>query len=91
MKFIDISNYLAPGFSYSQFLKAYGCSIEKGYFPYEWFDSYDKLNYPHFPSKEAFYSKLQECNPLQNDCDYNRVEDIWVQLKMSTFKDYLQY
>ena len=42
-KFLDISNYLAPGFSYSQFLKAYGCNIKKGFFPYEWFDSYEKL------------------------------------------------
>ena len=32
LKFIDISNYLAPGFSYSQFLKAYGSDVEKGFF-----------------------------------------------------------
>ena len=35
LKFLDISNYLAAGSSYSQFLKAYGCDIPKGIFPYE--------------------------------------------------------
>ena len=35
LKFLDISNYLAAGSSYSQFLKAYGCEIPKGIFPYE--------------------------------------------------------
>ena len=33
LKFLDISNYLAAGSSYSQFLKAYGCEIPKGIFP----------------------------------------------------------
>ena len=46
MKFLDISNYLAAGSSYSQFLKAYGCEIVKGVFPYEWFDSFNKIT-PH--------------------------------------------
>jgi hypothetical protein len=43
LKFVDISNYLAPGFSYSQYLKAYKCREQKGFFPYEWMTSLDKL------------------------------------------------
>ena len=39
LKFLDITNYLAPGFSYDQFLKAYECEQTKGFFPYEWIDS----------------------------------------------------
>ena len=35
LKFLDITNYLAPGFRYEQFLKAYECSQTKGYFPYD--------------------------------------------------------
>ena len=66
LKFIDISNYLAPGYSYSQFLKAYGCLDEKGYFPYEWFDSYDKLNYNSLPSQDSFYSTLTKSNPVES-------------------------
>lgn len=43
LKFLDIMNYLAPGFSYAQFVKAYGCKEEMGHFPYEWMTSLDKL------------------------------------------------
>ena len=43
-KFLDIKNYLAPGLSYDDWCKAYGCEVEKLVFPYEWFDSYDKLD-----------------------------------------------
>ena len=35
LKLLDISNYVAPGFSYDQFLKAYECEQTKGIFPYE--------------------------------------------------------
>ena len=43
LKFLDITNYLAPGFSYDQFLKAYECTHTKGHFLYEWVDSLEKL------------------------------------------------
>jgi len=36
-------NYIAPGFSYKKFMKAYGASQSKFYFPYEWSDSLEKL------------------------------------------------
>ena len=32
LKFLDIANYLAPGFSYSQYLKAHKCTEQKGFF-----------------------------------------------------------
>ena len=35
LKFLDITNYMDPGLSYSQYLKAYECTEEKGFFPYE--------------------------------------------------------
>ena len=38
LKFLDITNCLAPGFSYDAFIKAYECPQTKGYFPYEWVD-----------------------------------------------------
>ena len=40
-KFLDIRSYLAPNYSYDAFVKAYKCKLEKGFFPYDWFDSYD--------------------------------------------------
>ena len=48
-KFLDISHFLAPGCSYSEFLKAYGAQQMKGCFPYEFMDGVDKLLYPRLP------------------------------------------
>ena len=91
MKFIDISNYLAAGCSYSQFLKAYGCDEPKGIFPYEWFDSFEKLNYPKLPEAKDFYSKIKTDNPIKNKSDYLKLQRIWKDKAMTTFEDYLIY
>ena len=60
LKFLDITNYLAPGFSYEQFLKAYECAQTEEYFPYEWVDALDKLDSPSLPPEEAFHSTLED-------------------------------
>ena len=39
MKFIAMVKYLAPGYSYDKYLKAYGCELEIGHFPYEYMDA----------------------------------------------------
>lgn len=44
-RFIDIINYLGRGTSYEKWVKAYGCSVQKSWLPYEWFDIAEKLNY----------------------------------------------
>ena len=62
LKFLDISNYLAPGFSYDQFLKAYECEQTKGFFPYQWLDCLDKLEETSLPPHAAFYSSLKNAN-----------------------------
>ena len=56
LKFLDITSYLAPGFSYDKYLKAYGCELQKGHFPYEYMDGIGKLEDRALPPKEAFYS-----------------------------------
>ncbi len=38
-------------------IKAYKCKIEKGFFPSDYFDSYDKLSENELPSHDLFYSK----------------------------------
>ena len=69
LKFLDIVNYLAPGFSYKKFLKAFGCScsIAKGFLLYEWIDLLDKLEATSLPPHEAFYSKLKRANIAEED------------------------
>ena len=91
MKFLDISNYLAAGCSYSKFLKAYGCEIPKGIFPYEWFDSEEKLSQNHLPESQEFYSRLSNDNPIKTESEYQALLTIWRDEHMETFKDYLIY
>ncbi len=59
LQFLDVRSYLAPNCSYDAFIKAYKCKLEKGFFPYDFFDSYDKINYIELPPHEAFYNRLK--------------------------------
>ena len=63
--FLDIINYLVPGTSYEAWVKAYGCSAQKSWLPYEWLDTPEKLNYPGLPDYPAWYSKLKGCFVLK--------------------------
>jgi len=38
-------SYCAAGTSLKKLIKAYDIDKKKGKFPYEWFDSYDKLDF----------------------------------------------
>ena len=42
LQFLDILNFLGGATSLDKFLKAYGTSEQKGFFPYEWFDDIKK-------------------------------------------------
>ena len=59
LKFLDMTNYIAPGFSYDKYLKAYGCEVTKGHFPYEYMDCLERLDDTALPPKEAFFSRLK--------------------------------
>ena len=59
LKFLDILNYLAPGFNYDKYLKAYGCELQKGHFPYEYMDGVGKLDDRALPPQSAFFSQLK--------------------------------
>ena len=88
LRFMDIRNFLAPNFSYDAFLKAYDCQIKKGFFPYDWLDGLDKLDFPNLPPYEAFYSSLKNkyvCSPAE----YAYCQQVWEQRKMQTMKDFL--
>ena len=61
----DIMNFLGGATSLDSFLKAYKNSETKRFFPYEWFDTPDKLHNTELPPQVAFYSKLRSCNPLE--------------------------
>ena len=87
LKLLDISNYVAPGFSYDQFLKAYECEQTKGFFPYEWIDSLDKLEETSLSPHEAFYSSLKNTNIT--DQEYTYCQQVWQENNMITFREFL--
>ena len=64
LKFLDITNYMAPGFSYSQYLKAYKCTEQKGFFPYEWMTSLDKTPSHRVTSPRSLFQHLEEWEHL---------------------------
>ena len=66
--------FLGGETSLDSFLKAYKASETKGFFPYEWFDSADKLDNEALHPYEAFFSKLRNNNPLDIDFkDYQKL------------------
>lgn len=87
LRFLDVTNFLAPGFSYDMFLKAYECPQTKGIFPYEWMDSLDKLQHPSLLPHEAFYSSLSNSNISEEDYPY--CQQVWSDNNMETFRDFL--
>ena len=63
VQFLDILNFLGGAKSpLESFLKAYRTSEPRGFFPYEWFDSPNKLDAPFLPPYECFFSKLKDHN-----------------------------
>ena len=86
-KFLDMAQYLAPNSCYADFLKAFNVKEQKGFFPYEWFDDYSKLDYPRLPRREDFYNVLKDEELSQTD--YDKCLRTWSDLGMTTFEDFL--
>ena len=58
----------------------------KGYYPYEWVDSEDKLNYIGLPDKHNFYSALTK--ESIDDVSYNHAVNVYNKLGCKSFRDY---
>ena len=87
LKNLDMVNFLAPGYSYDKYLKAYGCDLQKGHFPYEYMDDIVKLEDCALPPQEAFYSRLN--NEGISDEDYALCHVAWRDNQMQTMRDFL--
>ena len=87
LKFLDVTQYLAPGVSYDKYLKAYGCELQKGHFPYEYMDDLHKLEDRALPPQAAFFSHLKN-EAISND-DYARCQAVWRDNGMETLREYL--
>ena len=74
--FLDILSLLGGATSLNSFLKVYKTSETKCFFPYEWFDSLNKLDAPFLPPYECFFSKLKDHNPLEKEfTDFNKLQN----------------
>ena len=76
LKFLDMTNYLAPGFCYDKSLKAYGCEVRDGHFAYEYMDCLRKQYDIALPLKEAFYSQLKYEGISDVDYDIDPVKGV---------------
>ena len=95
-RFLDISSYLAPNVSYAQFLKCYDIEEQKQFFPYEFLDCFEKLEYSELPPVEAFYSTLKGKNSLEAngkslEQNYDDLRVLWQERGMKTLADLLAY
>ena len=59
---------------------------QKGFYPYEYMDSIEKLKDTEPPPQQAFYSKLSG-HGINNYC-YKHVLNVWKTFKMKTLKEY---
>ena len=90
LRFLDIINYLGPGTSYDSWVKAYGCKVTKSWFPYEWFDSAEKLDYPGLPDYVHWFSKLKNRYTLSIS-EWKTCKETFRKKGMKTFKDWVEY
>ncbi|KYN08184.1 Matrilysin [Cyphomyrmex costatus] len=58
----------------------------KGVFPYEYVNSFNKLNETSLPPREAFYSSLID-EDISVD-DYQHATDVWQRFRINTLGDY---
>lgn len=89
-RFLDIINYLGPGTSYEKWVKAYECNLEKSWFPYEWFDSPEKLSFQGLPDYVHWYSKLKESFVLKLS-EWQACKKKFEEEGMKSFADWLRY
>ena len=87
LRFLDVINYCGQKISLDKYLRTYKIGAIKQVFPYEFFDSLEKLNDTKLPSKDEFYSRLKQTHIT--DEDYNLCQERWENKKMKSMRDFL--
>ena len=59
---------------------------QKGYYPYEWVDNINKLDYDGLPPIHAFNSRLKQSTLSEEE--YEHAFRVYVEMKCKIFKDY---
>ena len=89
LKFLDVINYLGAGTSLDAFYRAYQVETTKQVFPYEWFNSLDKLCEPRLPPREEFYSTLK--NSIISEEEYDHAIEQWALHGWTEFSQYVEF
>ena len=79
-KFKNLEKYFKP--EHVKLLK------QKGFFPYDYMDSLEKLKDDKPPPQNVFYSKLK--GKGINESNYKHVLNVWRSFNIKTFKNYLK-
>ncbi|PRP77293.1 hypothetical protein PROFUN_05538 [Planoprotostelium fungivorum] len=88
--FLDAHNYVPPTTNLEKFGIMWGVKdIQKELFPYEWFDSLDKLSETSLPPIECFYNKLR--NTLPSEAEYEHAVKVWKVKHFASFGEYMMY
>jgi len=87
LRIVDMVNIIGPGYTYDRYLKAFGVTQAKGFFPYEWLDCLSKLKERSLPPIDAFYSRLK--GKTITDDEYEVVRAAWQTHNMETVEDLL--
>ena len=67
LKFLDVLQFLAPGYNLKSFFKPFDVTKEKGFFPYDYFTHADQLDETTLPVYDTFYSIIKNCNVLEEE------------------------
>ena len=67
LKFMEILQFLAPGYNFKSFFKAFDVAEQKGFFPYDYFTHAEQLDETTLPPYETFYSTIKGCNVLEEE------------------------
>ena len=75
LKFLDVLQFLAPGYNLKSFFKAFGVTEQKGFFPHDYFTSANQLDETTLPPYETFYSTIKNCNVLEEHISFQKLVD----------------
>lgn len=64
VKFLDIISYISPWTSYDKWVKTYNVQLSNLWFPYECFDTAEKLDFLGLPPHQEWISKLKNSMTL---------------------------
>ena len=89
--FLDVCQDLPPGYSLDKYIKAFNPKgLKKSIFPYEFLDSYDKLDYDvHQITRQDFFSKLK--NSTVGDTEWEKFCENRLTLGWKTVRDLLEF